>query len=131
MDRTTKTDGPPAAPPTNPSSPVAPTMQRPPLSWGAFRHLISDAAMKLHDARVTAVLGSTVEQRHGGALWVSASSSYGQGRLVRNADGSSDLHATRSSDGATLLDQHRADVHLSDFDALIDAITDPRSAPVR
>ena len=117
------TDPNPAVPPA-PSGAGRPRVgERPTLSWGAFRHLITDAGAgaELTAARVTAVLGSSVAGP-GGTSWISATSSHGYGRLTRHPDGSSELHAHRSADGAVLVDVARTDVRREDLDELIDAI---------
>lgn len=96
------------------------------VSPGRFRHLVRDAGAALAEARVEAVDGSNgLAHRGGGVMWITLTSRWGHGRVTRNADGSVDLQAFRTPDGATLLAEHHDHVEVDDLRHVIDAITRP------
>jgi hypothetical protein len=100
------------------------------VSVGRFRHLVRDAGPLLVDAHVNAVDGSSRRTDRGsGTMWISLTSSWGHGRLVRNADGSADLSAVRSPDGVTVVDEHHDHVEVDDLQRLIEAIGRPPRQP--
>jgi hypothetical protein len=80
----------------------------------------------LHAARIHAdfARGRRLGRR-GSASWVSLTSPWASGRLVRATDGSSSWAAHRHHDGAALLDGRSARTSLLQLDTLVDAIRQP------
>jgi hypothetical protein len=102
-----------------------------PVSVGRFRHLVQDAGALLADAHVEAVNGSSGRSDRGhGTMWISLTSNWGHGRLVRNADGSADLSAVRTPDGVTVVDEHHDHVEVDDLERLVHAIARPPRQPI-
>ena len=97
-----------------------------PMSAAAFRHLVDDAAPMLADLQVSAFFASTVgAPRSPGPTWISVTSRWAYGRLVRDADGSFVCSAHRGVDGASLREVRGTDVTRRDLDALIAVVGGP------
>jgi hypothetical protein len=100
------------------------------LSPGAFTHLASHATASLARSGVAATFASTAGSRNApGPTWISVTSPWGYGRLVRRGDGSFESTAYRSGDGMLLLHEEGDDVRATDFDDLVAAIARPEPGP--
>jgi hypothetical protein len=97
-----------------------------PVSASAFRRLFVDAGPDLAHAGVSAVFGTTAgSRRKPGPTWISLTSSWAHGRLIRRADGSFDSEAHRIPDGVRLCADHGEHVQPHHLDELIAAVSRP------
>ena len=95
------------------------------LSAAELGQWLRDASPTLLDRRISAVLGSGPRLTEDGATWISFSSSFGHGRLVRSNDGSSRTTARRNEDGERLFDDHAPTTTTDQLDDLVRALTGP------
>ncbi len=99
------------------------------LSVAAFRLLFADAAPAFARAGVEATLGTVVGSRRApGPTWISVTSPWAQGRLIRRADGSFDCDAHRVPGGEPLCSEHGQHVRPEHLDRLLAAVAGPHSA---
>jgi len=98
-----------------------------PLSASSFKQLIDDEAELLIRAGISAVFGSTVGERRSrpGTVWISLTSQWGYGRMIRHSDGSSETAAHSSTADRALLIAGRSITTVEDFLALIAAVGRP------
>jgi hypothetical protein len=123
---------PPVAAPDPQARPAAPRPSRRAtdggLSAAAFRQLFTEAAPDLADAGVSASFGTTVGSRRApGPTWVSVTSPWGHGRLIRRADGSFECGAHRIPGGEPLCAERGEQIRPEDLDDLIAAVSRPRA----
>lgn len=100
------------------------------LSAREVAHWLTDNAASLGDRRINASLGRRIApQGDEPVVWISLSSEWASGRLVRAADGSSEIAAHRFSDGAPLLLRRHPTTTAAQLDELADACARPHDAP--
>jgi hypothetical protein len=103
-----------------------------PMSARAFQRWLIDTARPLSDRRVAGVFARGLRtSRDTAPTWISLTSSWAYGRIIRNGDGSSDSSAYRVSDGRTLILEHHATTTPAHLDDLLQALTPPPRAHVR
>jgi hypothetical protein len=94
-----------------------------------FRQLVADATDVLVDAGVSATFASTAGSRRApGPTWISVTSPWGYGRLVRHADGSFDGQAHGVRDGTPLWAGHGEHVGREHLELLVAAVSRPDDA---
>ena len=84
---------------------------------------LTDARPALDRAGISAVHGAGPRLVGDGPTWVSFSSPWGSGRLVRHADGSSRSTAHRYRDGFPVLSSNAADTTSRQLDAVVAAVS--------
>jgi hypothetical protein len=95
---------------------------------------LSRAAPALAAAGVAANLGRGPNLGSVGATWISFSSPWGAGRLVRSADGGSWSTAMRNVDGTATIDRDDTTTTSDQLDAIVHAVSKPppvAPAPLR
>lgn len=96
------------------------------LTASTFRHLLERVAGTLVRNGIAGVYGSTVStRRNPGTTWISLTSPWAYGRLIRLADGSSECSAYRSRDGQALVVEHGTITTAAQLDVLIAALSRP------
>lgn len=92
---------------------------------------LQDRAASLGARRIDAGVGRRIAARGGEpVVWVSLTSAWATGRLVRSADGSSELAAHRFSDGAEILSARHRTTTADQLDELAEACARPDAAPL-
>jgi len=105
---------------------LAPPEPQLPLTASMFRHLLDGVAGTLIRHRIAGVYGSTVStRRNPGPTWISLTSPWAHGRLIRLGDGSSDCSAYRASDGRPLVTERCAITTAAQLDGLIALLSRP------
>lgn len=101
------------------------------LSARQVAHWLTDNAASLGARRINASLGRRIAPQGDDepVVWISLSSEWASGRLVRGADGSSEIAAHRFSDGAPILLQRHPSTTAGQLDELADACARPLHAP--
>jgi len=87
---------------------------------------LARAGPALASRRVSAVHGRGPRLVNDGATWISLSSTWGCGRLVRAADGSSRSTAHRYSDGATVIESQSGTTTEEQLETLTDCVQGPQ-----
>jgi hypothetical protein len=87
---------------------------------------LTRAGPALATRRISAVHGRGPRLVADGATWISLSSPWGCGRLVRAADGSSQSTAHRYSDGATVIESRSTTTTEEQLERLIDSLQGPQ-----
>lgn len=95
------------------------------LTADDVRQWLRDASPALLDSRISAVLGCGPRLTEDGATWISFSSSFGHGRLVRDVDGSSKAVARRNEDGERILFEESPTTTADQLDGLVRVLTGP------
>jgi hypothetical protein len=96
------------------------------LTASRFRQLLEQAARAFGENGIAGVFGSTVSSRqHPGPTWISLTSPWAYGRLVRRGDGSSHGSAFRASDGEVLIDEDNDTTTAAQLDRLLAAVSAP------
>jgi hypothetical protein len=90
---------------------------------------LSQAAPALAVVGVAANLGRGPNLGTVGATWISFSSPWGAGRLVRSADGRSWSTAMRNVDGTATIDRDDTTTTSDQLDAIVHAVSKPPSVP--
>ncbi len=90
---------------------------------------LRERAQSLSEHRINASLG----RRHARpgvepVVWISLTSEWAEGRLIRNSDGSSEIKAHRFLDGKALLDQEQPATTADQLDELAQACSRPPRA---
>ena len=93
------------------------------LSAADLGQWLKDASPALLEHRISAVLGRGPRLTEDGATWISFSSGFGHGRLVRDVDGSSTTTARRNHDGERILDDHADTTTADQLEGLVRALT--------
>lgn len=84
------------------------------------------AGQQLADARVHGSVGrGIVAEGSGAVVWISVTSAWATGRLVRAGDGASQLDVHRLSDGATLLQERHPTTTTAQLNDLLRACAEP------
>jgi hypothetical protein len=86
---------------------------------------LTRAGPALDSMEISAVHGRGPRLVADGATWISLSSPWGCGRLVRAADGSSRSTAHRYSDGATVIESRSTTTTEAQLERLTDSLQDP------
>ena len=93
---------------------------------------LTDAGPSLAAMRVSATHGVAPRLVYDGPTWISFSSPWGSGRLVRAADGSSQSTAHRYRDGATVIDSRSPTTTEAQLESLIHSLQrSEAAAPLR
>lgn len=87
-----------------------------------LRDWLVAAAPRLADAGIDAIHGAGPRLTADGASWISFSSRWGSGRLVREADGSSHMTGHRYALGATPIDSRSATTTTEQLESLASAL---------
>jgi hypothetical protein len=95
------------------------------LSARDLAEWLARAGPALASKRISAVHGRGPRLVADGATWISLSSPWGCGRLVRAADGSSRSTAHRYSDGATVIESQARTTTEEQLERLTDSLQGP------
>ena len=95
------------------------------MSARDLRDWLTGAQASLSDEGISCIHGIGPRLVEDGSTWISFSSRWGSGRLVRTVDGGSEIRARRYADGVTVVDSKAETTTERQLDTLTAALRRP------